>query len=227
MFLITVFKKVSCTFKLVTTNCCGQLVACSIKQAIEKEEYVFGSPCAEIHTCVANKAVDREGYMLGLELNTSVEAFEIKDNKEVKFLPRFIGEKFPKLKVLLVKSCGLTVLRNHVFKDMDNLQRLSLYDNKITTIESNAFKDLINVDWLNLYKNKIESLDEKLFATMVNLQTIYLNTNKIKFLSPTTFKIPGGRLVLVELESNVCINGYYYRDNFGQLEANIRAKCAR
>lgn len=185
--------------------------------------------CGQVNTCTTNQAIGREDYVVGSELNTSVEQFLISNNTKVSFLPARIGEKFPNLKDFQITGCGLRVVRKHYFKDLGKVLHMSLNDNKITTIEKDSFKDLISVKWFNLHHNMIETLDGKLFATMVELNMLYLQNNKIKSLSSKTFDIAGGSLTakygVVNLESNICLDGYYDTHTWGQLETDIQANC--
>lgn len=176
-----------------------------------------------LRTCLVDQTIE-SGYDFGLELDATNEAVHI-SNRKVKFLPRNVGEKFPNLVKFEARKCGLTVLRDHYFKSMGNLQYMALNDNKIKTIDSKVFTDLIKLEYLVLNTNLIETLDEKLFIKMVNLKKILLNNNKVKFLSPTTFSIPKGKLWYVDLKGNVCSDKIYGSKSFGQLEGDIRAKC--
>lgn len=200
--LFPAVKQVLCTFGMTNSVWYGNLNTCSISQTIDSEEFVLGSP-----------------------LSSTVERFNIEDNKEVKFLPRHIGEKLPKLKELWVDRCGLSVVRDDSFKNMQSLLILGLSQNEISTVEPGAFADLISVQKVFLFYNAIETLDEKLFAPMVNLQYLRLDHNKIKFLSPATLKIVDGKLGYVNLQGNVCINRIYNSDNWNQLESDLMADC--
>lgn len=195
-------KKLFCTFEMMESSCCGRVKTCSLNETIESEDYVLGS-----------------------EFDTTVKQFSIIGNRDVKFLPKQIVERFPSLQELEVERCGITIVRNHYFKNWRKLQTLSLTNNKIRSIENDSFKDLVSVGKLWLLGNIIETLDEKLFVTMVSLRELSLSYNKIKFLSPKVFEIPGGKLELVRLWSNVCIKGNYDSNKLQLLEAEIKAKC--
>lgn len=176
-------------------------------------------------TCALNETISRELFVLGSEFNTTIKQFRISENKEVKDLPKLIGEKLPNLKEFWAKSCGLTIVRSFYFKNMKNLRSLTLKDNQITTIERDSFQDLVSVERMSLNDNLIEILDGKLFRKMVNLDELFLNNNRIKFMRPWTFKISGGKLGFVDLEANICIDSEYDSRNWNQLEIDIRAKC--
>lgn len=179
--------------------------------------------------CAIYQPIDIEVNLLGSPVNTTVKQFVVNESKETKYLPKYVGDKFPNLENYLAWKCGLIILRDHYFKNMKNLQFLTLSHNQISTIESEAFKDLITVKELKLGHNLIESLDEKLFSSMINLEELRLNDNKIKLLSALTFKIPHGKLTTLELLSNVCIDKWYGQRRLRRmkhLESDLTASCA-
>lgn len=165
--------------------------------------------CGQVNSCGFNQTIDSEDFAVGSAFDSTVEQFEIVKNRNVKFVPRLIGQKFPNLKEFYIRFCELTVVRHYYFKNMRNLARLYLDNNKITAIEPASLKDLVKVIRLDLSNNMIETLDENLFAAMINLEGLSLSSNKIKFLSPTMLQIPRGKIGFVDLKSNVCINGTY------------------
>lgn len=180
----------------------------------------------EINTCAISANIDSEGFVIKSDVDTSVEQIDFRRNRQIKFLPRNAGEKFPNLKELYARNCGLKVINDNYFKNMGNLIYFNMNRNKISSIQPDAFKDLTNVERIYLEHNQIETLDGKLFATMANLGYIYLTDNKINFLNPTTFKISGGKLREVHLESNTCISASYIT-NLTRLEIDLNEKCAR
>lgn len=175
-----------------------------------------------------NQTIAIEEHVLASHFNKTIEEFDISDNKYVKYLPKYIGEKFPNLKEFFAISCGLTLIRDFYFKDMKNLQFLTMTFNKISLIESKAFRDLISLERLWINDNLIETFHNKLFVKMVKLQELSVDNNNIKVLGATTFQIPGGTLELINLESNDCIDGYYGPHGpktVGDLENDIWANC--
>jgi len=179
----------------------------------------------KLDTCIVSQTLNSEEYALAPEVDNTIEKFLVNENKEMEYLPSNVGEKFPRLKVLQFWGCGLKVVREFYFKKMQNLRFLFLAANKITLIEKDAFKDLVSVEELWLSRNMIETLDENLFVSMVKLESLFMRSNNIKFLSPTTFKIPGGRPLYVDLKLNDCINNNYQPSDTDQLEADLRANC--
>lgn len=139
-------------------------------------------------------------------------------------IPRQIGAKFPNLYDFQVYRSRITVVRSFFFEGMTKLEYMALSSFSSATIETGAFKDLISLKKLFLDCG-IETLEENVFATMINLEEIYLNNNQIKVLSPTTFNISGGKLRFVNLQSNFCIDKFYWLNELPRLEADIAAKC--
>lgn len=195
--------------------------------AVKKVFCIFQKNYGTIN-CIVTEAIDSEDYVLGSKRNTSIELFNVTDNRLLQFLPRHIGKKLPNLKDFLAWNCRLTVVRDFYFKNVGSLEFLSLADNQIATIEANAFDDLVSLRLLRLQNNLIETLDEKLFEKLVNMREISLLGNKIKFLSATTFQLLGGKLYLVDLRWNVCIDqGYKMIQNLNQIESDLRANCTK
>lgn len=175
---------------------------------------------------IFNQNISSEDYVLDSPLNENVIRFIFDENINVKYLPKQVGEKFPNLKTYRSEKCGLTIVRNFNFKNMQNLELLLLRKNQIAKIEAGSFDDLTKVTHLQLDGNLIETLDENIFAKMIKVEKIALTSNKIKTLSPTTFNIPGAILNTVFLGENVCINEYYYENyNMNVLESDLRKKC--
>lgn len=182
-----------------------------------------------VTTCRICENIASENFAIASPINTTVKIFTIWLNKETKYLPRHIGEKFPNLRVVSLRGCGLTVVRNHYFQDMQNLQYLTLTENRISAIDNGAFKDLVNLTELDLRYNLLETLDENIFATMKNLYELWLGFNKIKFLSFATFAVPFANLASVDMNGNVCISAWYAKGflrSFDLLESDLNESCS-
>lgn len=180
-------------------------------------------------TCKINESIDTEAYVIGSAFNTSIELFDVSSNRNIKYFPRHIGQKFPNLERLGANGCGLVVLRNFYFSDMRNLKNMFLNDNAISSIGLEAFNDLINLRDLLLSQNMLETLPEKLFHKMVNLVNLSLANNNFKSLSPMLFEIPNGIIEYVDLRQANCINEAYYRIdwNWDKLQPDIRSNCTQ
>lgn len=145
---------------------------------------------------------------------------------DVSFLPRNIAKKFPNLEQVNVTYSNLTVVRDFYFKDLKKVRSVTLSYNNIAIIEAGAFDDLISVTELLLKRNKLKTLDDRLFASMVNLEYLYLTRNKLKYLGSTVFMITGGKLKLVDLTSNDCINRLFHVNQLAQLEGQLIRSCS-
>lgn len=180
--------------------------------------------------CLINQTIDNESFVLESPVYTSVEKFSADGFKNVKFLPKSIGEKFPNLLEIQANNSGLIIVRKYYLENLRNLQFVRLNDNKIASIESDSFKDLVNVQFLWFRNNEIESLDKDLFMPLVKLDLVDFVNNKIKFLNSNIFNVPGGVLELIDLRENVCINKIYGSKDWGwnnleQLESDLKFKC--
>lgn len=232
----------------------SKIVLCKIHKQlfllISVPKKVYCSYISE-DTCNFNQTIKSEDFFLASLEDTSIVQFLGERNKRLKFLPRGIGRKFPNLQRLVVNHCRLTIVRDFYFENMEelkvlhldwnqistiepksfddliSLRNLSLHHNQITKIEPKAFDDLVSLQFLWLEDNLIETLDEDLFTKMVNLESIFLQINKIKFLSPSTFKIPGGKLGFIDLRSNVCIKwNYGTHTPVSDLETDLERRCS-
>lgn len=177
-----------------------------------------------INICFINQAIDDEETVLGTEVDQAVVIFSSQYRKDVKFIPKRIGQKLPNLTSFFVNNCSLTIVRDYNFKDLTNLRVLDLTDNQIVTIESAAFKDQTELKYLNLMNNRIETLDVYIFKTMTELEAIDLRFNLIKVLSPQTFTIPGENLKDVYLAGNICIRKNY-KYSLNKLINDLKTKC--
>lgn len=198
-----------------------QLTICAV---VTQEVICIFEMELNLRTCVVDQIINGDDFIIASPFNATIEHFFIDDDRDVNYMPRQIIEKFPNLKQITMTRTELSVVQNYFFKSMRKLQFLALSLNKITTLESNAFEDLTSVEKLWLHGNLIETLDEKIFLPMASLQVLWLNNNIIAFLSPSTFKIPGGNLWFVNLQDNACYLEEY-RLNIQQLEADINTNC--
>lgn len=167
-------------------------------------KYYLNNLLREVDSCSIECAVDKQEYVLGTPVDIDVKVFRIGNNQEVKYLPKFIGDKCPNLKKLEVFDANLRVVREFYCDDMQNLEELFLNHNKISVIEPGAFKHLFRTRKLHMDSNLIETFDEKLFTSMVELQELVLTNNRIRIFNPTTFKILGGKSLRVFLRRNAC-----------------------
>lgn len=157
--------------------------------------------------------------------NLTILNFEIIENKNVFFLPRKIGLKFPNLEEFTAKKCSLSIIRSFYFDFMRRVQFIDLSFNEISIIEKRSFRDLFRLKYLFLGNNRIEDLDKEMFQALVNLKYLDVSYNKIKSLETTVFSIAGGSLFEVNLLSNTCINGTYEGNEIISMKAHFETRC--
>lgn len=181
-----------------------------------------------IKTCNINQTIDTEDFVIKSLKNPSIDKFDARNNKKIRYLPRNIGVKFPNLRVFWASDCELTIVRDFYFKNMGKLELFDLRRNQIKKIEPKAFDDLVRLRMFYLTNNLIETLDENLFVNMEYLQMFSLKNNKIKFLSPIMIRHIGNLAPEVaDFSLNVCIDQVYskHRKNLDQLESDLRTHC--
>lgn len=178
-----------------------------------------------IQTCIIHASADSVNIILGSTRNASVHGFTMANVSKAKVLPKHIGAKFSNLEELTAYKNNLEAIRSFYFDNMRRVQIIDLSFNKIIVIERGSFKDLFNVKYLYLGNNQIDTLDRDLFKAMVNLKNLDLAHNKINSMDPTTFEVSGGKLLEVNILSNVCLNKTYEVEDFGHLEDDIIDDC--
>lgn len=166
-----------------------------------KFEVIYWSHFGELNTCIiANKHIESPG--IGLTVLTSIKAFKLIGNNNVKYLPEHIVETIPRIvayeaKYTLVK----TVERKH-FQSLINLANIALGHNAIETIKVDAFEGCTRLQFLYLFHNNIKSLPANMLSPLPILKLIYLKSNNL-------FEIPKGFL-----NNNSKLERFEVRDNF-------------
>ena len=141
---------------------------CTIK-LIEWTTAVW-SELKDLQSClIFNQEIDSEGFSDARHPNLSIQAFSIKDNKEVKFLPENIAESFPGLILYQVSNCSIRTVNGKHFKSLNELIILELQRNEIETIDGNSFKNLTKLEYLGLNSNKIKTIEPNWFQSLQSL----------------------------------------------------------
>ena len=79
------------------------------------------------------------------------------------------------------------VLADGSFKNLPNLRKLDLSDNRIAKIELNAFDGAYNLHELDLKKNELTHVEDGVFESLKNLTSLELRENYFKCVKNTTF----------------------------------------
>ena len=139
-------------------------------------------------TCfIIDQKIDGEGFTVAGNPNPSIQAFSIKGNKKVEFLPENIAESLPGLIAYQVLTCSIRTVNGNHFKGLKNLAYLELPDNEIESIDGDSFKDLTKLEELNLYNNKIKTIDPNLLQSLKTLRNFQIAENQIEILDEKIF----------------------------------------
>lgn len=102
-------------------------------------------------TCyMKNATVDSADFEISSSADTTIRALHFGDNKQIRFLPENIAQKFPNLAMLYAGYCSIEIVSYVNFKGLGNLRWLHLQTNGIEKIDSNVFKDLLLLEELFL-----------------------------------------------------------------------------
>lgn len=164
----------------------------------------------DLRTCyVGNLVRGSPGNSIDPDQRSTVEAMEIQNLGNVKFLPNNIGEKFPNLLAFKVHNCPVKNINNLeemsklVYLGLDRtdikslprgsldglpkLEWFRIFGNEIDHIDANVFNSTRSLKVIYMRNNHLRDLDENLFRELKNLEELNLQTNKIKVLSPKHF----------------------------------------
>lgn len=132
-------------------------------------------------------------------------------NTTINYLPGNLTERFPYLKTLLVKKCGLKILSRN--SEFHNLLKLYLGFNDIDRIPVNYFWHFCKLQILSLYGNRISSIPKMAFRDLISLKRLSLNSNRLRELEPNLFDNCLS-LEYVDLDNNLLesIDGRLFKD---------------
>ena len=141
-----------------------------------------------LQVCFINyQKIDGEGFSIDGDSNHVVQAFYIKSNKEVEFLPENIDGSFPGLFLYEIWNCSIKTVNVKHFKGLKRLEALALAFNEIKSIDGDSFKDLTNLLSLKLNSNKIKKIDPKWFQSLGGLVEFNIGYNQIELLDEQIF----------------------------------------
>lgn len=130
------------------------------------------------YTCKVTELSGKEGNHAPGRSDSDVLGYvEIFSTNAVDF--NQIGKRFPNLEAVLIRMTNLNSLSQKAFKNIRNLRRLNLNDNKIRFIQCGVFAVLTDLKELNVAKNEIEDLFINTFHTLRKLQYLNLSKNQL------------------------------------------------
>lgn len=85
--------------------------------------------------------------------------------------------------VLGCSYCGITDIDPNAFQHLNNLQQLSLDNNRLTAIKKSWFKGLDYLTYLDINYNNIESIEAGVFENLPSLVELRLSGNRLECLN--------------------------------------------
>lgn len=156
-------------------------------------------------------------YGFGLMYTCVDENFEINEgNFESSILTGIAGRISPQKSLKDVKQIAIEnseVLRfpSSLGSYFPNLESLVITNSKMKFVNKVAFTSLNELKFLKLSGNEISLIEPELFEDNYNLEEIYLNDNKIEKISTDILSL--GKLKLLQLENNLCVNFIYQQSD--------------
>lgn len=136
---------------------------------------------------IENQPITDPWYNILDTSDSFIESFYIDNDKNVKFIPENVGEKFPNVIVFHVVKTGLTSIAAKDFRNLPNLKEIELNDNEIERVNRNTFKYLLQLEHINLASNKIRHLSADVFSDQSQLKQLLLQQNEIEFIDEKLF----------------------------------------
>lgn len=155
--------------------------------------------------------------------NKDVNAIYI-ENTNTKYIPENLGY-LNNLISLTVDTSQLVEIKNENFRGMQDLEYLSLWNNKLKSVPLDIFTTVTKLRYINLNYNEIEEIPNQLFTNNLKLEKIYLSNNKIKFIGTTLFD-GLTNLKAISLNNNICVKDVFLESTaIIQLKKYINLNC--
>jgi Leucine rich repeat len=174
-------------------------------QQVECENFqtrTEGNELIEICRIDQSTSINSFNVTFASEFNENVVEIFAKKNDRIRYLPKNIYEKFPKLKTLNFEECSLKAVTIENLQKLIHLKRIDFSINEIRTVIVGTFSDLINLEQLILSQNKIAKMNGDAFKPLVKLR-------------------------LLDFDGNFCITESYISDNLNvtKIVESISQKC--
>lgn len=135
----------------------------------------------------SNDAILVENGEIMTTRNEAVKAVTFNNNKNIKYPPIKVHEKFPNLVAYQIFNCSVKDVRHKNFEHLSEIQAVYLGFNLITHIPSDTFNDQPKLKFLSLQGNQFQTIDGHMFENLKNLRELFLNDNHINFISRSAF----------------------------------------
>jgi Leucine-rich repeat (LRR) protein len=175
---------VASVFTLILSSLCvGEKLSCEY----ESSNWIYVNKtlegCRISNQTIKDKAAIIESGFIG-----SYKAFNIKNDKNVEFIPTNIGEKFPNIVALQIFNCSIRKIGSKHFNNLHKLIQLTFTKNEIAEVDDKPFEDQTKLEWLGLAENKITRLYGTTFSKLRNLKLLNLEGNQIVEIHYQLFK---------------------------------------
>jgi Leucine-rich repeat (LRR) protein len=152
------------------------------------EYFKFKITAYKALSCVVNtgKINVAQDYLIKTP-QESVTGLKIDDNKNLRLLPKKIGNSFKKLIYLSAKNNSITSIDRQDFRKLPLLKFLDISHNSLASIEHNIFIELFSLEDLYLSFNQLHFLNPETFKTTRRLKTLILAGNKYTELPENSF----------------------------------------
>lgn len=117
----------------------------------------FDWSAGDLKTCymTTTTSIGSSGISISAARDETVGAINFASNKNIHFLPENPAGSFPKLIAYSAASCAVERISKSNFQNLETLQNLFLFNNKLTRIETNTFEDLHSLTRLDLGKETV------------------------------------------------------------------------
>ncbi|KAM0680385.1 hypothetical protein GINT2_001444 [Glugoides intestinalis] len=109
----------------------------------------------------------------------NIRELGINNIKELEKIPDLLFDGLTNLESLSLRRNNIKELQPNLFNNLQKLESLWLYDNKLTEIPSCVFDGLVNLKSLWLQNNNIKELQPNIFNNLQKLEELNLDNNKL------------------------------------------------
>lgn len=110
----------------------------------------------------------------GMESNNDVLGVHITKQDNVTKIPRHIGSFYINVESLHISFTSIDHVSPDDFKDLEKLQVLDLYANKVSVIRGDLFANNPKLHFISFGLNPLEVVSRKTFDAVKNLNRLYL-----------------------------------------------------
>lgn len=99
---------------------------------------------------MGSTAIDSTDFSITSDRDETVEAFYVRENTKIEFLPTNFGNVFPNLVGLAAFNCSIKEISQENFRGLDKLRVLWLVYNQIEKIYGDTFDGIPAVEQIHL-----------------------------------------------------------------------------